>query len=137
MNILLASAEQNRHQLEQYRLSNKEIQQYYRQDDTLGTKIDSSNDSRSTNKGIRNGFRPWPTRQQRMRLNTAASQRSNQTFDTRDLPSKSTLVQSPASAKLRSEIVHLNQKLLRKRDSNKSLRLQTNQVSLKNVIILH
>lgn len=137
MNILLASAEQNRHQLQQYNLSSKEIQQFYIQDENLGTKIDSSNDSRVTNNGIRNGFRPWPVRQQRMRLNTAASQRSNQSFETRDATSKSTLVQPPASAKFRSEIVHLNQKLLKKRNSNKSLRLQTNQVSLTNVFILH
>lgn len=137
VNVLLASAEQNRHQLQQYRLSNQEIQQYYLNEENPGTKVDSSNDSRWTNNGIRNGFRPSTVRHYRTRLNTGASQRSNQPVETRDSSAKSTFIQSPASVKLRSEINHINNKLLTKRNSTKSLRMQNNQVRHENLNILH
>lgn len=132
VNVLFASAEQNRHQLQQYQLSNQEIQQYYGNDDNLSAKVDSSNDSRWTSNGIRNGFRPSTIRHQRMRLNTAASQRTNQPMEARDTSAKSIFPQTPASAKLRSEINHIHNKLLTKRNSTKSLRLQNNQVRHRN-----
>lgn len=138
-NYFFATAEQNHHQLQQYRLSKNEIQQYYPAHKQPITTVDSSNDSRSTSTGIRNGFRPSNVRHQKLRLtSTTPSQRSSaqSTAETKDLPPKSPFIPSRASARLRSEIDHLNMKIIKNRLSSKSLRFQTNRVNAKKICFL-
>ncbi|CAF2356874.1 unnamed protein product [Rotaria sp. Silwood2] len=125
--VLFASAEQNHHQLQQYRSSTNEIQQYYPLDGNNASTIDSSNDSRLTMNGIRNGFRPSTVRHQKYRLTTATAQRNNIQYENKDSPPKSAFVQSHASAKLKSEIDHLNNKLRKHGESSASFRYQNNR----------
>ena len=108
-------------------MSKNEIQQYYPLDGNGGT-IDSSNDSRSTINGIRNGFRPSTVRHQKFRLTTATAQRSNNSYENKDLPPKSAFTQSHASAKLRSEIDHINNQLKTLGESTKTLRPHNSRV---------
>jgi len=136
-NLLFASSEQNHHQLQQYRLSNHEIQQYYPMDKTHGAVIDSSNDSRSTGNGIRNGFRPSTIRHHKLRLTTAISQRNNHNNENKDSLPKLTFTPSQASAKLKSEIDHINNKLIKTKESSKSLRLQNIRVRRKISIMIN
>jgi hypothetical protein len=127
-NVLLASSEQNHHQLQQYHSSKNEIQQYYPLDSDNAAAIDSSNDSRLTLNGIRNGFRPSTVRHQKLRLTTATAQRNNNHQEIREPSAKQSFVQSHASVKLRSEIDHIRSKLKRQEDLNKTLRLQNSRV---------
>jgi CRISPR/Cas system CMR-associated protein Cmr5 small subunit len=103
-------------------------------DKTHGAVIDSSNDSRSTGNGIRNGFRPSTIRHHKLRLTTAVSQRNNENKDS--LP-KVTFIPSQASAKLKSEIDHINNKLIKTKESSKSLRLQNIRVRRKISIMIN
>ena len=126
--ILLASAEQNLHQLQQYRSSKHEIQQYYPLDGNSGTVLDSSNDSRLTSSGIRNGFRPSTIRHRKLRLATANAQRNSNLHENRESPPKSAIVESHASARLKSEIDHINGQLQKHKESSKSLHLPRSRV---------
>jgi hypothetical protein len=138
MNLLLASAEQTHHQLQQYLLSNNEIQQYYPVNQNPGSLIDSSNDSRLTNNGIRNGFRPSTVRHQKLRLTTASTHANNNHYyyEKKDSPPKSAFIQSHASAKLKSEINHMNNKLIRSKETNRNFLLQSSRVSIKKISII-
>lgn len=130
-NLLLASCEQNQHQLQQYRLSKNEIQQYYPIDKNYGSNNDSANDSRSTLNGIRNGFRPSTLRHQKLRLTTASTQRTNNSYENKDSSQKSSFVPSHASVKLKSEIDQISNKLTKhNKESSKSLRFQNSRVSI-------
>ncbi|CAF0925039.1 unnamed protein product [Rotaria sordida] len=125
--VLLASSEQNHHQLQQYRSSANEIQQYYPLDGNNATTIDCSNDSRLTVNGVRNGFRPSTVRHQKLRLTTATAQRNNIYNDNKDSPPKTPFIQSHASAKLKSEIDHISSKLRKHGESSASFRFQNNR----------
>ena len=83
-NFLLASSEQNHHQIQQYLLSSHEIQQYYPLDNTSAMLIDTSNSSRMTTSGIRDGFRPSTVRHPSFRLMTATTQRNPRSFESRE-----------------------------------------------------
>ncbi|CAM4745105.1 unnamed protein product [Rotaria magnacalcarata] len=126
-NVLLASAEQNLHQLQQYRSSSNEIQQYYPLDGAYYNNVDSSNDSRLTLSGIRNGFRPSTVRHQKSRLSTATPQRNSAHREHQESLPKSAIMQAHASAKLKSEIDHINSKLKRHEDSTKHFRAQSSR----------
>lgn len=130
-NLLLASSEQNHHQLQQYRLSNNEIQQYYPIDKSQGSVIDSSNDSRLTSSGIRNGFRPSTVRHPKLRSTTVTTQRMKNYHENKELPPKSAIAQTHASAKLRSEIGQINNKLIKhNKQPSKSFHLQNSRVRI-------
>jgi hypothetical protein len=83
--------------------------------------VDSSNDSRLTINGIRNGFRPSTVRHPNYRLTTATTQRHTNHHENKDSPPKSAFSQSRASAKLKSEIDHINNQLKRHGESIKSV----------------
>lgn len=127
--MLLATAEQNHHQLQQYLLSNNEIQQYYPLHGSTATAVDTSNYSRPTTTGIRDGFRPSTVRRQALRLMTAAAQRNGQLVEVKDIPVKQSFVPSHASARLRSEIEQINNQLKRHEDSVRPVRDPLGRVS--------
>ena len=128
-NLLLATAEQNHHQLQQYILSSHEIQQYYPLHASSATAVDTANYSRPTTAGIRNGFRPSAVRRQNMRLMTASAQRSGQLDEMKETSAKQPFVPSHASARLRSEIEQISNQLKRHGDSAKPVRDPLGRVS--------
>lgn len=132
VSVLLASSEQNHHQLQQFRSSTNEIQQYYPLDGNLAINADCTNDSRITLSGIRNGFRPSAVRRQKSRAATAAPKQVNARIENKEPPPpplpKSIVMQSHASAKLKSEIDHINSKLKKHGESNKNFRSPSNRV---------
>jgi hypothetical protein len=129
--LLLASSEQNHHQLQQYRSSKNEIQRYYPIDKNHASHIDSTDDTRITLKGIRNGFRPSTVRHQKLRLTTATTQRNTNYHENKELPSKSAVIQSHSSAKLKSEIDQINNKLIKQnKELSKTLRFPNNRVRI-------
>lgn len=110
-------------------MSTNEIQQYYPIDKTASSVIDSSNDSRITSSGIRNGFRPSTVRHQKSRITTP---RTNQFYDNKELIPKSAYMSSQTSAKLKSDINQINNKLTKQ--SSKSFRLPNSRVIRKKTI---
>lgn len=80
--------------------------------------------------GIRNGFPPSAVRRQRLRIATAsAQQRPRNPSAHRDTPPKSAFSQSHASARLRSEIDHINSKLKHHGEAHRNGRLQSTRVN--------
>jgi hypothetical protein len=120
-NLLLASSDQTQHRLQQSRLPKTETDQYHPTDGI-------TNDPYSAKDRLRNGFRPSTLRRQKLRLATGTTPQDNNSHDSRDFSSRQSCNQSPASARLKSEIDHINSRLKIYRDLGKNSRLQHNQV---------
>jgi len=129
--LLFALSEQRQHQLQQHRSSQNEIEQYYPIDKYNSSSIDSSNNSRVTLNRKTNGFPPSIVRHQKLRSATSTSQRNSIHYENKDSPTKSAFSQSHASARLRSEIDYLNNKLRRNEELSKSLGLRDSRVRIK------
>lgn len=87
--------------------------------------IGSETSSRSTSESVRNAFPPSPIRRQKSRMAVVNASKDNLA---QDPPAKQTFHTSPASARLRSEIEHIQSKLKLHGELNKMLALQQKQV---------
>jgi hypothetical protein len=90
--------------------------------------IASENSTRSTSESVRNAFPPSPIRRQKSRMASVNASKENLSQDSRDLSSKQSFYTSPASARLRSEIEHIQSKLKLHGELNKMLAAQQKQV---------
>ncbi|UJR26300.1 hypothetical protein I4U23_007638 [Adineta vaga] len=103
-------------------------EQYY----SMPDKNDNSNDSYLTLNNRRNGFPPSNIRHQKMRSMTSSPlcQRTcHHPSETKDSSTKSSIMQSHASARLKSEIEYLQHKLKRQEEMSKSIRRDLNSTS--------
>ena len=83
----------------------------------------------STNSELRrNAFPPSTVRRHKLRMTTMTTQRENNKHDSRDQSSKQSFYSSPASARLKAEIDHIQSKLKIHHDLNKTSLLTPKQV---------
>ncbi|CAF1141667.1 unnamed protein product [Adineta steineri] len=103
----------------------QEIEQYDPIDENNSSNLNSSNNSQLTLNVRRNGFPPATILHQKIRLpmTTTTCQSTEKKF----LPSKSTNTPSHASARLKSEIDYLRNKLQKHEQSSKSFRFRDNR----------